>query len=561
MLVGCSTLERDQLKKYREVFATGDYEKANTLLDKSVLKKNSRDKLLWYMEKGTTAFALGNYGEAIELFNAAEDLVDVLYTKKVGQKIAIYIVNDNAEDFYGAAFERSWLYYYLARSYYQVYQQKFIDIADKDKRIRRDLSDEEARKNLFSARAQMLAWDTFFQELQRSTDGKTFYQHDLVAKVFAAQIHEVTTIRADLQISLQLYKDALNLFNKWGKTFTVFNQKSQEYSAKVKDALAEGKTPANLPVEELPQTNITEVFLKTKILELTQSLRPTDVASVMSSLQLSSDEKKYWAQNNQKSNLTIILEEGLVPEKKAELVSLGLRGACAKIQDPTTRDLVTRIGVDILAAFAMEKLGLAPNNIAYGNFVMARSVTAIAVSEAAIEFEVPSIRLGPTPDVHKLVLKNAKGEVVKKIDWALIGSVGDVAKQVLEEESGFRIMRTGVRVAVKQIAAIASAFLVYQGMDRGNKDPRGSTNFLAKAAAMATYIGASKGIAASERADVRHWTTLPDYVFIEDVQLAPGTYTVALNKKVDGVGQEVERILGQVTVPSSGKSIFSYRMP
>src|SRR5690606_11210956 len=159
-----------------------------------------------------------------------------------------------------------------------------------------------------------------------------------------------------------------------------------------------------------------------------------------------------------------------------------------------------------------------------GSFVFAHSVTKLAVTEAAIEFELPMIENVPLVQRLAYFVLDEKGVVKKKGTFPVVSENGDIARVVLEEDVVSRYIKTGTRVATKHLVAIVAAMKVYQGLNKGNN----SGDFLAKTAAMATYVGASKGIAAMEKADIRAWNTLPQAFRMTEVKLPPGKYQLAL---------------------------------
>ena len=77
---------------------------------------------------------------------------------------------------------------------------------------------------------------------------------------------------------------------------------------------------------------------------------------------------------------------------------------------------------------------------------------------------------------------------------------------------------------------------------------------------MATYVGASKGINALEKADTRHWTTLPQAFRMSEINLAPGSYQLAVSPKIDKPGESSMKILGSLRVVDSVKAIHSFKL-
>jgi hypothetical protein len=158
------------------------------------------------------------------------------------------------------------------------------------------------------------------------------------------------------------------------------------------------------------------------------------------------------------------------------------------------------------------------------------------------------------PPVQRLELfvLDERGVIVKRGPIPVVSENGDLARVVLEEDVVARYWKTGSRVAVKHLIAIVAAYGVYQKL-RGD-----SGDFLAKTAAVATYAAASKGIGAMEKADTRHWTTLPQAIRMIDLKLPPGNYKAALGLYTGTKAPDAPaKILGDFVVKPSGKTLHT----
>ncbi len=544
-LVGCGSGGRQAMLEYREAFARGEWGKAASLLKKAGLEKEPKSRLLLLMEQGRLAYASGEHARAARLFGEAVELIDAQYTKSLTSETSRWFVNEANGEFFGAAYERSWLHYHLAMSHWGLYQDG-------------KLPAEEARKHLFSARAALVAWDSFFQEWQRGTGGKSLYRHDLTAKVVAGQVHEATGVRADLQIALQLYRDAWNLLDALAPAYLAFNAEAREYGGQLATALAEeGRfSPPQKARSPTAAANRTREFLRDKILGLTARLRANELPLLKKQLGIEDAELK-GAAKLPDANAVFLLEEGTVPPKSAETVDLGVKGLAKLSKDPKTQAQIAQVGSQVVAAFAVNVLGLAGGGSSPGRFVMAHDLTTVATHEFAIAFEVPVIPAAATPGEAWLVVRSTDGKIVERRPWALVTSLEDVARQSLEEEASQRILRTGVRVLMKHVTAILAAQALYQSVKSSSKD----NEFLAKMAALGAYVAATKGIAASERADTRAWVTLPRGLRVAELKLAPGTYEAFYTPNPDEKAQEPGRLLGKVTVPEGKRAIFTHLVP
>lgn len=518
------------MAEYRKAFAAKEFEKASKILDESGLKEDQKSALLWHMEKGSVALALQDEDSAVKHFETALQLIDDLYTKRLSAKAAALFINDPSDYFYGASYERSYAHYFLAKSLYARYLKS------------------GNRLDLQGARGTILAWDTYFTDLQRSLPSKTLYQTDLMLKVFGGQIHEVSEIRNDKQIALQLYKDALQILNTQGGIFSLFNKKNTEY---IKAFESEGK--ANLKLYEGTNSRDDLVkFLNFKILALTKEIRGNDFDTQSKFIKADAETIKRAKEGS--GNVVLVFEEGLIPQKTGKPFNFGIKGAMNAVGDSKAKQFIATVGVEAITAFAMNKLDMIPQRTANaGSFIFAHNVTKLAVQEAAIEFELPMIENVPLVQRLELFVLDDKGVVIHRGPLPVVSENGDIARVVLEEDVVARYSKTGVRVALKHIAAIVAAFQVYRQLSRGNDG-----DFLAKTAALATYVGASKGIAAMEKADVRHWTTLPQALRMYELKLSPGSYKVAVGTySGDKAPDAPAKILGDVVVKNSSKAIFT----
>jgi F0F1-type ATP synthase gamma subunit len=462
------------------------------------------------------------------------ELIDELYTKRLLAKAASLLVNDASDVFYGANYERSYAHYYLTKAHYQ----RFLRTGNK--------------LDLQASRAAILAWDTYFTQLQRGATYKTLYQTDLMLKVFGGQVHEVSQIRNDKQIALQLYKDALGILETRGGLLSHFNSKHADFVRELEKSLKNGKAPSAELYVKTPAYEDLRSFLQYKILALTKEIRGNEFQSQVKAL--APDKSVLDRVNEGEANVVVVLEEGFIPAKVGKPFNIGLKGVADQVQNPKTKRAIMEVGSAVIATFAMNKLGMVPGPSAGpGTFMFGYEATKLAVQEAAISFELPMIdQVAPVQRLELFVL-DEKGVVVRQLPLPVVSENGDIARIVLEEEAVARYWKTGSRVALKHLAAILTAMGVYRASMAKN-----AGEFLAKTAAMATYVAASKGIAYMEKADTRHWTTLPQAIRMAELKLPPGKYKLAVaaysgQKRPDAPA----KMLQDIVVNGSGKSLFT----
>lgn len=577
---GCAVQSRKDQLSIKSYFTKQKHDLALKELENSELRKDKKNKLLYLMEKGRILYVQSKYFEASQIFYKANELVDKLYTKKIREKILSSVGNDNSETYYGSVFERSMLYYYQAQCFYKIYQEgeysKNQSVTIKkdgktkqvQKKIKVKLNSNQKRQYLNRARASIVAWNSFFDDLNRSNT-ETLYRSDLLGKIFAANIHEAIG-RKDRQITLQLYKDARKFLMTQGHTYKHFDSNYQELTRNLQDKL--GNSSLSLNQNKFKKTSQYQElldFLNYKILSLTWKIRRPQYNQLLKQFGPSKSVLERLKESKELANTSIILERKVIQSMEAKTFDYSLNSALQNIEDPTSRALVEGIGIPIITYFAMGPLGLGTYHQTRNTVIYTRhDIGTTMVKHTGIEFEMPIVKSSPVTNPLKLFVykkANGKDELVATRDFVVASPNNDIAEQAANERAAASYKKVGVRVAVKHAIAILAAYQTYKSM-RGND---GSNEFLAKSIAFAQYMASSKVIAASEKADIRHWTTLPAVINITDLYLSPGEYHLkvrpkSVKRKVSSeklIDNSVEKDLGIISVTNSGqKKIFTYQL-
>jgi hypothetical protein len=87
-----------------------------------------------------------------------------------------------------------------------------------------------------------------------------------------------------------------------------------------------------------------------------------------------------------------------------------------------------------------------------------------------------------------------------------------------------------------------ASFATYKALGGGGRE----NSFLARNAALLQYVGASKVIEESERADTRYWSTLPNEIRLVDFDLAAGVYHLEATTNPLDPNQKID--LGNIVV-------------
>lgn len=551
-LLSCASGGRDQQTKILNDFNSQKFDSALTQLELSEIKKSDKMQLLYMMEKGTIFYYQKDYFQATQAFVKANELVDRLFTKSIKEQIASSILNDNAKTFYGSIFERSLLYYYQAMSFYQLANQD--SYIDKDKKEVK-LSSLDKKRYLNSARSSLLAWDSFFSDLKRSYKSKSILIEDLTSKLIAARLHEQMNLRSDLEISLQLYKDAYKIFKRFAPSYKVFNTDFKNYNKSLKSFLTKRKK-----LKRANDKTLTENYQKTKksiqtsILRLTKKLRPGKYKKLKKEFKINPKPIKH-------NKVDIVVEVDGVNRLKSKKFSFNLNTALKNISNPTTRALVEGIGVPVLTYFALGPLGLGyvdrrSNRV---SVYSSHNVGTELVKELGVEFDLPSVDEAQTLNQYQLNILDGNSSTVASKDLTILNSIDDLSYINAQEMLNNSFKKRSLRVGLKYVAAITAAYATYKTLKKDSGD------FIARSAAFTQFLLSAKAIRASERADDRHWATLPGKILEGSFDLADGEYTLELVETIPAADKSdekpkiIKKKLGVLSVNKEKPSLYSYR--
>ena len=113
LLGGCTTYSA-KFAELRPQLVAGQYESALTTVES---ESGSKDRLLYYLERGLILHFAGRYSESNVEFSSAERLAEDLYTKSVSEGALSLISNDNAISYRARPFEMAMVPYYKALNY------------------------------------------------------------------------------------------------------------------------------------------------------------------------------------------------------------------------------------------------------------------------------------------------------------------------------------------------------------------------------------------------------------------------------------------------------------
>lgn len=113
LLGGCTTYSQ-KLADLRPELANGEFEKALETVEE---ESGSKDRLLYFLERGLILHYADRWGESNENFAAAERTADELYTKSISEGAFSLFSNDNAISYRARPFEMAMVPYFKALNY------------------------------------------------------------------------------------------------------------------------------------------------------------------------------------------------------------------------------------------------------------------------------------------------------------------------------------------------------------------------------------------------------------------------------------------------------------
>ncbi|MBC7661396.1 MAG: hypothetical protein H7249_17005 [Chitinophagaceae bacterium] len=184
-LGGCASYS-DDIKVMHSDFRAGNYAGALETFEKSDIKTQDRNKLLYYLEKGMIEDRLSERKQSRSLWMKADALADKLFTVSMSKEAASYIYNDSAQSYAGEDYEKVAIHTMLAHSF----------ISDNEM--------SEARIEAAKINSKLNEINGFYK------DNKNKYKDDAYARFLSGLInesnHELDDAIIDYAAALKIYE-------------------------------------------------------------------------------------------------------------------------------------------------------------------------------------------------------------------------------------------------------------------------------------------------------------------------------------------------------------------
>lgn len=518
---GCSGVSRKQTVEFKKFYRSGQYQNAIEMIRSNRYYANERSRLLHYLELGTLYHLQHKFFHSLTYFNAAQELSDKLFTVSIKKKIASYMVSDNSDNYYGEIYERSQIRLYLALNHlmlaqvgeYEAHSKNLFSFIKKKKKKKgaksksgddnkavtlvalQKLTKKKIRFHYQAARAVIIEWNSYLEAQKKVLLGADQYKGDLAQHLFGAHVHLRMESRSDRRIAKSLYKESKNLLFKNYNIYPSYNAKYVDFR----------KDFSKLP-------KLKKSLIRKKYIDQTKHAK-----NLISYI----DQK---LKNKKKNLVTFFIREGSIPQKKADKVDFPIGFGALTYTSVGKKDFLSFVG----------------------------KIMAVSTAGAStISFELPRLESIPAARALELQLKDDQGKLAFKKVLALVNPLGDLAKEALKKRLPSLRAKVGARLVAKHVAALMTSYLAFRVSKKKNGE------FIALSLATAAYYVANRSIAASEKADLRSWMTLPANLYMTDVAVKPGTYQVSIIDKVSGLVRQLDPL---VVAKGSKKLLYSKRV-
>lgn len=146
LISGCGSQQlMSGQKQMRSSFQSGNYEKADFIADS--LKENeiyeSKDRVLYALEKGTINYFKGDFEQSVESFSNAEEYIDQFFSKSIKTGVGAFLSNDTQLNYDGEVYEDIYLNGFKSLSYLKL--DDFESAMVEARRIAQKLSEAEQK--------------------------------------------------------------------------------------------------------------------------------------------------------------------------------------------------------------------------------------------------------------------------------------------------------------------------------------------------------------------------------------------------------------------------------
>jgi len=181
----------------------GNYETALKKIDigRKENKYTVKERVLFYLDKGTVNYYAGNYQKSIEYLEKADRAMEELFTKSISQMASSWVLNDNVLDYYGEVYENIYVNVFKAMDYLDL--NKTEDALVEVRRVNTKLQElEEKYGKMFDS------FNKSGKSQVKIKNTNTQFYSDALAHYLSYLIYRMEGEEDESRISMQKLKEA-----------------------------------------------------------------------------------------------------------------------------------------------------------------------------------------------------------------------------------------------------------------------------------------------------------------------------------------------------------------
>jgi hypothetical protein len=204
LLVSCASAS---FVKVDNALERADYSGGIGLLEaeKYSLYNQSRDAVLYYLDKGLLCHYAGMYKESSGLLEDSERTIEAAFTKSISQEVGAYLLNDTVLEYSGEDFEDIYINAFNALNYYK--RDKIEDALVEIRRMNEKLAYLSTKYNMLISELQEKALEENFDSLPANPKAPAQFSDSALARYLGMLFYRADGLYDDARID----RDALRL--------------------------------------------------------------------------------------------------------------------------------------------------------------------------------------------------------------------------------------------------------------------------------------------------------------------------------------------------------------
>ena len=504
------------MKEARDAYRVEDYPKAEAALFTPEVFKNSQNRLQHYYFLSSLAMSQGQFEKALFFLNRARDIANQVRSNSGSFEWF-------SSDYLSNPIEYSYIHSMLVMCYSllaeggesptwslpQIKDDHGNVMVEAQTHAARKFAPKEISDFRQRARSELLAWDSFLENLKRTYPTEKYYKEDLWSRILASYVHGISSDRNERRTAELLTDTAKEVFDK---EFTRF------------------------PAAKVNGPGIQDLLARLK--------------------------KR--AQNKNSTDSLFVLEAGVMPKYKMKRFHLGLSTLFKNIENPGLRRLAEEIGIRVLLLeapeFGLIAVGGAVAGAASGDsgggrgddeFEGPPSYFSDAIDQSlGFEIRFPTLVFPPSDTSVTLEL-TSPGHEMRRFALPIVSPLQEIIASELKSREDKEMFGKALKIGAQYLAILIPAIKGYQSAGKEG-------NIFKKIAVLAGYFIAKKVIDRANTPDLRSWSLLPQFIAADLISVAPGDYDAKV-VLTNQFGKE-ERTIGKLNFGAPNSLVLRHRI-